>query len=85
MHSQSNALTFTRTCLSDPDHQVTVDAAALRPISCTCEDGRSGWLCWAVIDVAACELVPIAYDRWRRACGEREIRAAARLVARTRQ
>ena len=84
MHSQSNALLFTHPCDSGPPHDVTVDSTTLRPLSCTCDAGSRGWLCWAVIDIAANELVPIAEHRWRAACGETDIRAAARVLMRTR-
>ena len=85
MPSQSNALTFTRPSRhAGPDHRITIDAATLRPLSCTCQAGRRGLLCWAVIEVTATELVPLACQRWQQACGETDIRAAAAVVSRTR-
>jgi len=74
MHPKSNALVFTRPSRhAGPEHRITVDATTLRPLSCTCQAGRHGQLCWAVIDVAASELVPIARQRWQQACGETAI------------
>ena len=86
MHSQSNALAFTRPSRhAGPDHHITVDATTLRPMSCTCQAGRHGRLCWAVIDITATELVPIARQRWQEACGQTEICAAAVVFGRTRK
>jgi hypothetical protein len=86
MPSQSNALVFTRPSRhAGPDHHITVDPTTLRPLSCTCQAGRHGLLCWAVIDVTATELVPIAYQHWQQACGETDIRAAAAVVGQTRR
>ena len=86
MHSQSNALVFTRPSRhAGPDHRITVDPTTLRPLSCTCQAGQHGHLCWAVIEVTATELVPIATQRWRQGCGETDIRAAAAVVGQTRK
>jgi hypothetical protein len=86
MHSQSNALVFTRPSRhAGPVHRITVDPATLRPLSCTCQAGRRGLLCWAVIEVTATELVPIAVQYWQQACGETDIRAAAAVVSQTRK
>jgi hypothetical protein len=86
MHSQSNALVFTRPSRhAGPDHSITVDPATLRPLTCTCQAGRRGLLCWAVIEVTATELVPIALLHWQQACGETDIRTAATIVGQTRK
>jgi hypothetical protein len=83
---ESNALVFVRPSRHDgPDHHITVDAATLRPLSCSCQAGRHGQLCWAVIDVTATELVWRARQRWQAACGETDIRAAAAVLAQTRK
>lgn len=68
-----------------PNHHVSVDAATLRPLSCTRPSGQRGQLCWAVIDLAATDLVPLAYQRWQQACGDMDIRAAAPVIAQTRK
>jgi hypothetical protein len=86
MHSQSNPLVLTRPSRhAGPAHRITVDSATLRPLSCTCQAGRHGLLCWAVIDVTATELVPTARQRWVEACGEVDIRAAAAVLTQTRK
>lgn len=87
MHPKSNpTLTFARPSRHDgPDHHIIVDATMLRPLSCTCQAGRHGQLCWAVIDVTATQLAPIARQRWQQACGETDIRAAAAVVTQTRK
>jgi hypothetical protein len=86
MPSQSNALVFTRPSRhAGPDHRITVDPTTLRPLSCTCPAGRRGLLCWAVIEITATELVPVACQRWRQACGETDIRTAAAAVGQTRK
>ena len=86
MLSQSNALLLTRPSRhAGPAHHITVDSATLRPLSCTCQAGRHGLLCWAVIDVTATELVPTARQRWQDACGEVDIRAAAVVLTQTRK
>ena len=83
---ESNALVFVRPSRhAGPDHHITIDAATLRPLSCTCQAGRHGRLCWAVIDITATELVPIARQRWQDACGQTENCAAARVFSRTRK
>jgi hypothetical protein len=85
-NQQSNALIFVRPSRhAGPDHRITVDAATLRPLSCTCQAGQHGQLCWAVIDVTATELVWRARQRWQEACGEVDIRAAAAVLAKTRK
>jgi hypothetical protein len=86
MHPKSSALVFTRPSRhAGPDHRITVDPATLRPLTCTCQAGRRGLLCWAVIEVTATELVPIALQHWQQACGETDIRAAAAVVGQTRK
>jgi hypothetical protein len=83
---ESNALIFVRPSRhAGPDHHITVDSITLRPLSCTCQAGRRGLLCWAVIEVTATELVPVATHRWQQACGETDIRAAAAVVGQTRK
>jgi hypothetical protein len=67
------------------DHVVQVDSASLRPLSCTCLAGQHGRLCWAVVDVAARDLQPIAHTRWAAACGYAEIEAAARVLVQVRK
>jgi len=68
-----------------PTHVIRVDANTLRPLSCTCEAGRRGRLCWAVIRATADQLEPIADQRWRQALGEVDIRAAAAVVVQVRK
>jgi hypothetical protein len=83
---QSNALVFTRPSRhAGLDHRITVDPTTLRPLSCTCEAGRRGLLCWAVIEIAARDLEPVARQRWAEACGMDEITAAARVLAHVRK
>jgi hypothetical protein len=85
-NQQSNALVFTRPSRhAGPTHRITVDPTTLRPLSCTCQAGRRGLLCWAVIEITATELVPVACQRWQQACGETDIRAAAAVVGQTRK
>ncbi|HEY1296618.1 MAG TPA: hypothetical protein VGJ60_26365 [Chloroflexota bacterium] len=85
-NQQSNALIFVRPSRhAGPDHRISVDAATLRPLSCTCQAGQHGHLCWAVIDITATELVWRARQRWQEACGEVDIRAAAAVLARARK
>ncbi|MBV9327463.1 MAG: hypothetical protein JO352_27295 [Chloroflexi bacterium] len=85
-NQQSNALVFSRPSRhAGPDHRITVDPTTLRPLSCTCQAGRRGLLCWAVIEVTATALVPIALRHWQQACGETDIRAAAAVVGQTRK
>jgi hypothetical protein len=87
MHSDSKAaLAFTYPSRhAGPAHIVRVDTDSLRPLSCTCEAGRHGKLCWAVIRVAAAELEALADRRWRAACGEVDIRHAADVVVQVRK
>jgi len=56
---------------------VTVNAATLRPIGCTCAAGQHATVCWAALQVAIDELVPIALARWAQTCGFLELEAAA--------
>ena len=85
-NQQSTALIFTRPSRhAGPDHHISVDTATLRPLSCSCQAGRHGQLCWAVIDVTATELVWRARQRWQEACGEVDIRAAAAVLTQTRK
>ena len=80
-NQQFSVLVFTRPSRhAGPEHRITVDPTTLRPLSCTCQAGRQGLLCWAVIDVTASELAPLALLRWQQACGETDIRAAAAVV-----
>jgi hypothetical protein len=87
MHSNSKAaLAFTRPSRHNgPEHIVRVDAASLRPFACTCEAGRRGLLCHAVIATTATDLLPIARQRWERACGQDEIEAAAHVLVQVRK
>jgi hypothetical protein len=83
---QSNVLVLTRPSRhAGPDHHITVDGTTLRPLSCTCQAGQHGLLCWAVVDATANELVPIARQRWQQAGGETDIRAAAGVLVQTRK
>jgi hypothetical protein len=68
-----------------PEHIVRVDDDTLRPLSCTCEAGRRGLLCWAVIAITASDLEGLADRRWRQACGETDIRRAAAVVVQVRK
>jgi len=68
-----------------PEHIVQVDAATLRPLSCTCLAGQHGRLCWAVIDVTQRDLTGLAKERWQQACGMDEIAEAARVLAQVRR
>lgn len=75
-------LRFRRASHSDgADHQIIVRSFDLRPLSCSCRAGQYGRLCWAVVDVTRTELLPIARERWQQACGETEIRTAARVLS----
>ncbi len=62
-----------------------VDPASLRHLSCTCLAGAHGRLCWAVVDIAAHELEPIAHSRWAAACGFDEIASAAPVLTHLRK
>jgi hypothetical protein len=85
-NQESNVLVFSRPSRhAGPDHRITVDPTTLRPLGCTCQAGLHGLLCWAVIDVTASELAPLALLRWQQACGETDIRAAAAVVGQTRK
>ncbi len=80
------ALAFTRPSRHDgPEHIVRVGSTTLRPLSCCCEAGRRGKLCWAVVSVAASDLEPLARKRWAEAKGVDEITAAARVVGQCRK
>jgi len=80
------SLAFTRPSRHDgPSHIVRVDDITLRPLSCSCEAGRHGRLCWAVISVAASDLEPLAQKRWVGAKGVDEITAAAHVVTMVRR
>lgn len=88
MHTKSTAasLSFTRQSRSDgPEHIVRICADTLRPLSCTCEAGRRGRLCWAVINITSTDLEPLARQRWAGAKGLDEITAAASLVGQVRK
>ncbi len=86
MLSKSNAqLTFVRPSPHEGvPHQILVDPATLPPLGCTCLAGGHGRLCWAVIDVAAHDLEPIAHSRWA-ACDLDEIASAARVLSQVRK
>jgi hypothetical protein len=80
------SLAFTRPSRHDShDHVVRCDPFSLRPLSCTCLAGQHGRLCWAVVDVAAQDLEPIAHSRWAAACGLDEIASAARVLSQVRK
>ncbi len=84
--SSTASLAFTRPSHSGGlDHVVVVDAVSLRPSSCTCAAGQRQRLCWAVIDVASTELVPLAQQRWAAAKGLDQITDAARLLTQVRR
>jgi len=84
--TSSTSLAFVRPSRHDgAPHQVLVDRATLRPLSCTCLAGIHGRLCWAVIDVAAHDLEPIAHSRWAAACGLDQIEATARVLSQVRK
>jgi hypothetical protein len=76
---------FAHRATTAPPHQVLVDPASLRPLSCTCLAGAHGRLCWAVVDVAAHDLEPIAHSRWAAAYGLDEIASAARVLTQVRR
>src|SRR2546425_10765635 len=79
------SLAFTRPSRHDGHaHVVRCDPLSLRPLSCTCLAGAHGRLCWAVVDVAAHDLEPIAHSRWAAACGLDEIASAARVLSQVR-
>jgi hypothetical protein len=79
-------LRFMRASHSDGDpHQVIVRSFDLRPLSCSCRAGQFGRLCWAVVDVTAVNLLPLARQRWLQACGQTDIRAAARVLSQVRR
>lgn len=80
------SLAFTRPSRhAGPEHIVRVDDVTLRPLSCSCEAGRRGKLCHAVISVTAADLEPLARRRWAEAKGVAEITAAAALVGQVRR
>ena len=84
--ASATSLAFVRPSRHDGvPHQVLVDVATLRPLSCTCLAGAHGRLCWAVVDVAAHDLEPIAHSRWAAACGLDEIASAARVLSQVRK
>jgi hypothetical protein len=78
-----DSITFTRPSRTGGhDHRVSVDAATLRPISCTCRAGINGLVCWASLEVAASgELHAIAHERWTAARGVAQLERAATLFA----
>ena len=81
--SSAASLAFVRPSRHDGvPHQVLVDPASLRPLSCTCLAGTHGRLCWAVVDVATHDLEP---SRWAAACGLDEIASAARVLSQVRR
>ena len=61
----------------DAPHQVYVDPVSLRPIRCTCRAGQRDVVCWAALQVAVDELLPIARLRWAQAHGMTELEEAA--------
>jgi hypothetical protein len=71
-------LVFTRPSRSgDAPHQVFVDPVSLRPIRCTCFAGRRDIVCWAALQIAVDDLLPIARQRWLDARGMAELERAA--------
>lgn len=77
-HTGVDYLRFTRPSRSGrAPHQVLVDGPTLRPISCSCAAGVHDTVCWAALQVAIDELVPIALARWAQACGFLELEQAA--------
>jgi hypothetical protein len=84
--TSATSLAFVRLSRHDgAPHQILVDPATLRPLSCTCLAGVHGRLCWAVVDVAAHDLKPIAHRRWAAACGLDDIESAARAPSQVRR
>ena len=61
----------------DAPHRVSVDPVSLRPIHCTCRAGQRDVVCWAALQVAVEELLPIARQRWAQAHGMTELEEAA--------
>src|SRR5262245_1860246 len=76
--STRQPLVFTRRSRSGgAPHQVSVDPATLRPLHCTCPAGQRDIVCWAALQVAVNDLLPIARQRWARARGMTELEDAA--------
>lgn len=44
-------------------HRVVVNARTLRPLSCSCQAGQRGIVCWAALEVAADECLAEAVRR----------------------
>jgi hypothetical protein len=61
----------------DAPHQVSVDAVSLRPFHCTCRAGQRDIVCWAALQDAVDDLLPIARQRWLDARGMAELECAA--------
>ncbi len=57
-------LVFTRH-LAEGEHNVTVDRATLRPLSCDCQLSAEGLVCRATLEVATIECVAEARQRSR--------------------
>ena len=60
-------------------HQVSVDSSSLRPLHCTCPAGQRDIVCWAALQVAVDDLLPIARHRWAKARGMTELEYAAAI------
>ncbi len=61
----------------DAPHHVSVDPDSLRPLHCTCRAGQRDIVCWAALQVAVDELLPLARKRWAHAHGRTELEEAA--------
>src|SRR5262245_49228080 len=80
--SAAPPLVFVRPSRSgDAAHKVFVDPVSLRPMRCTCLAGRHDIVCWAALQVAADELLPIARQRWAQARGVTDAEHAAAVYA----
>ena len=76
--STAPELVFTRLSRTgDAPHKVFVDRVSLRPVRCTCLAGRREIVCWAALQVALDDLLPIARQYWAEAKGIAEIEQAA--------
>jgi hypothetical protein len=62
---------------ADSPHRISVDAVSLRPLSCTCRAGQRDIVCWAALQVAVDDVLPIARQRWLDARGIADLECAA--------
>jgi hypothetical protein len=78
--SARQPLVFVRKARSgSAPHQVSVDSTTLRPLHCTCPAGQRDIVCWAALQVAVNDLLPIARQRWSRARGMTQLEDAAAI------